>query len=38
MIPEGVQTGTKLRCREKDMPYMNSNVRSDLYVLVVVIG
>ncbi len=35
-VPEGTQTGTKLRCREKGMPYMNSNVRGDLYVQVIV--
>ncbi|WCR58313.1 molecular chaperone DnaJ [Wolbachia endosymbiont of Ctenocephalides felis wCfeJ] len=35
-VPEGTQTGTKLRCREKGMPYMNSNVRGDLYVQVTV--
>ncbi|MCA4774084.1 molecular chaperone DnaJ [Wolbachia endosymbiont of Mansonella perstans] len=35
-VPEGIQTGTKLRCREKGMPYMNSNVRGDLYVQVIV--
>lgn len=35
-VPEGTQTGTKLRCREKGMPYMNSHVRGDLYVQVIV--
>ncbi|MGL9717657.1 MAG: molecular chaperone DnaJ [Wolbachia sp.] len=35
-VPEGTQTGTKLRCREKGMPYMNSNTRGDLYVQVIV--
>lgn len=35
-VPEGIQTGTKLRCREKGMPYMNSHVRGDLYVQVIV--
>ncbi|MDG7056166.1 MAG: molecular chaperone DnaJ [Wolbachia endosymbiont of Meromenopon meropis] len=35
-IPEGIQTGTKLRCREKGMPCMNSNIRGDLYVQVIV--
>ncbi|MDG7057045.1 MAG: molecular chaperone DnaJ [Wolbachia endosymbiont of Penenirmus auritus] len=35
-VPEGTQTGTKLRCREKGMPCMNSNVRGDLYVQVIV--
>ncbi|MDN5247678.1 MAG: molecular chaperone DnaJ [Wolbachia endosymbiont of Tyrophagus putrescentiae] len=35
-IPEGTQTGTKLRCREKGMHYMNSSTRGDLYVQVIV--
>ncbi|APR98078.1 molecular chaperone DnaJ [Wolbachia endosymbiont of Folsomia candida] len=35
-VPEGTQTSTKLRCREKGMPYMNSHVRGDLYVQVMV--
>ncbi|WP_168464275.1 molecular chaperone DnaJ [Wolbachia endosymbiont of Ctenocephalides felis wCfeT] len=35
-VPEGVQTGTKLRCRDKGMPYMNSHARGDLYVQVIV--
>ncbi|WFW29872.1 MAG: molecular chaperone DnaJ [Wolbachia endosymbiont of Menacanthus eurysternus] len=35
-IPEGTQTGTKLRCKEKGMPYVNSNMRGDLYVQVIV--
>lgn len=35
-VPEGTQTGTKLRCREKGMPYMNSHARGDLYVQVIV--
>ena len=35
-VPEGTQTGTKLRCREKGMPYINSNARGDLYVQVIV--
>lgn len=35
-VPEGTQTGTKLRCREKGMPYINSSNRGDLYVQVIV--
>lgn len=35
-IPEGTQTNTKLRCKEKGMPYMNSSARGDLYVQVIV--
>ncbi|QOD38619.1 molecular chaperone DnaJ [Candidatus Wolbachia massiliensis] len=35
-VPEGIQTGTILRCREKGMPHKNSNVRGDLYVQVIV--
>jgi molecular chaperone DnaJ len=35
-VPECTQTGTKLRCREKGMSYMNSHVRGDLYVQVIV--
>lgn len=35
-VPEGTQTGTKLRCREKGMPYINSHTRGDLYVQVIV--
>ncbi|WP_265023471.1 molecular chaperone DnaJ [Wolbachia endosymbiont (group A) of Epistrophe grossularia] len=35
-VPEGTQTGTKLRCREKGMPYMNSHARGNLYVQVIV--
>ncbi|QKX03010.1 molecular chaperone DnaJ [Wolbachia endosymbiont of Litomosoides sigmodontis] len=35
-VPEGTQTSTKLRCKEKGMPYMNSHTRGDLYVQVIV--
>ena len=35
-VPEGTQTGTKLRCKGKGMPYVNSNTRGDLYVQLVV--
>ncbi|QKX02274.1 molecular chaperone DnaJ [Wolbachia endosymbiont of Dirofilaria (Dirofilaria) immitis] len=35
-VPEGTQTGTRLRCREKGMPYINSNIRGDLYVQVII--
>ncbi|CAG5057352.1 unnamed protein product [Parnassius apollo] len=31
-VPESTQTGTKLRCKEKGMPHMNSHVRGDFYV------
>ncbi|MDD9331177.1 MAG: molecular chaperone DnaJ [Wolbachia sp.] len=35
-VPESTQTGTRLRCRDKGMPHINSHVRGDLYVQVVV--
>ncbi len=35
-VPEGTQTSTKLRCKEKGMPYMNSYARGDLYVQIIV--
>lgn len=35
-VPEATQTGTKLRCRGKGMPYINSNTYGDLYIQIVV--
>ncbi|UWI83107.1 molecular chaperone DnaJ [Wolbachia endosymbiont of Howardula sp.] len=35
-VPEGIQTNTKLRCKEKGMYYINSYTRGDLYVQVIV--
>ncbi|OEY86559.1 molecular chaperone DnaJ [Wolbachia pipientis] len=35
-LPEGTQTGTKLRCKGKGMPHINSDTHGDLYVQVIV--
>ncbi len=35
-LPECTQTGTKLRCKGKGMPYVNSDTCGDLYVQVII--